>query len=139
MAEFFRLRPAGPEDEPFIVDSWCMSYKSQAVARDMGPRYLVDYKWFVRALLKKVRVTVACDVEDPGVILGWCASSPGVVHYVFVKHDFRRLGIAKNLLAPWLGKPTIYAAKTHHEIHVPESWSYSWLANVKALLGAGEK
>jgi GNAT superfamily N-acetyltransferase len=44
------------------------------------------------------RVTIAVSATDPDQIFGYIVSEPGVVHYLFVKETFRRMGIGKALL-----------------------------------------
>lgn len=55
------------------------------------------------ALLKRASVLVACDDDDPNTILGYIiferGDGPPVLHYVQVKRDLMRKGIANALLA----------------------------------------
>lgn len=95
------LRPAGLDDHPFIVDSWVMSYRNQARARDAGRAYLRGHKRAVRECLKRAAVRVACLEEKPAVIVGYAVLEQGdvpVIHWVFVKQNFRGKGIAHALL-----------------------------------------
>lgn len=130
------LRPGVPEDLAFIVDSWVMSFRGQAIARDAGRGYMRDMKWLVRRLLEQCAILVAADEDEPGAIWGWAATRGNAILYVFVRREFRRQGIAKRLLAPYLTKPTvIYAAKTNDRIPIPEHWTYSFLTAIRIAIG----
>lgn len=40
---------------------------------------------------------VAVLPDDPSIILGYLVYEPGILHYVFVKEAFTRIGIARSL------------------------------------------
>lgn len=54
-------------------------------------------------LLGRSRVLVACDAEDEDEILGYAVGEPGddtgpaAVHWVYVRLDMRRKGVAKKM------------------------------------------
>jgi hypothetical protein len=129
------LRPGEPSDHPFIVDSWLQSYRGQSIARDAGHRYMHDMKWLVRAWLARCAVIVACDPEAPGAIWGWAVTTGDMVLYAYVRMEFRRQGIAKMMLHPFLvpGRRVTFASKTQERIRLPHSWDYSFLAAVRLL------
>ncbi len=56
------------------------------------------YHKYTEYLLVKSSTFVACLKSDPDVILGYSVSEPGVLHWVFVKPDWRRIGIANDLI-----------------------------------------
>jgi len=54
-------------------------------------------------------LTIAHDPKDAEHVYGWActerrATGPLIIHYVHVKHEFRRLGVATALLAPVLAE-----------------------------------
>lgn len=56
------------------------------------------------AILQRSSTVVACDSDDPSTILGYCIfelpkGMPPVLHYVQVKRDLMRKGIATALLS----------------------------------------
>ena len=132
----FVIRPARDDDHPFIVDSFCMSFRGQARARSFGQLFLRDYKWFVRALLKRAEVRVACLPDDPDLILGWAmVHSENVVTYVFTKQDFRHNGIGNALLANELKRSDIvYTHSSHQLLRIPEGWLFAPMADVRLLV-----
>jgi hypothetical protein len=121
----FAMRPASEGDAPFIVDSWMLSYRPSAVARDAGGAYIRGQKAKIRRLLSRANILVACLPEDPETILGWSATEATVVHFVYVKREFRRLGIASSLLSPFLGEATTYTHRTPCvSSFIPSHWNY---------------
>lgn len=60
--------------------------------------FMKGYHDHIERLLQSSTVSVACLRSDPDVILGYSVSQPGILHWVFVKPDWRRLGIANNLI-----------------------------------------
>lgn len=131
------LRPATAEDHPYIVDSWLLSFRGQAIGRDAGPAYVRDMKWFIRRLLSTARVLVAADADHPATIWGWTATADKTVLYVYVREQFRRNGVAKILLGPFLTRPDIvYCARTHHDVPIPSGWRYSFLHAIRVATEA---
>jgi hypothetical protein len=99
-AATLRTRFAEEGDAGFIFDSWLKSYASSRMAIALGAKYWDVGGAWVRAMVARSTVLVACDDEDPNVLLGWVACEPPErVHYVYVKHAARRLGVATGMLA----------------------------------------
>ena len=108
------IRPLelGGREAGFVLDSW-----TRAVARDPIWRSEVGNRGVARTpippslslyyhdiILKKIlancTLLVACDPEDPDVIWGYVAFDPKdpVLHFVYVKGAFRRMGIGTRLM-----------------------------------------
>jgi len=96
----------------FVLDSW-----NRAVARDpiwaaqVGRRgvartpippslSLYYHDIILKKILTKCTLLVACDPDDPDVIWGYVAfnAENPVLHFVYVKGAFRRMGIGTRLL-----------------------------------------
>jgi GNAT superfamily N-acetyltransferase len=98
-----QLRRARKADIPFITSSWLKSFRD---APFMGscPNdiYFFDQHRVIESLLPRCITLVAVNEDDSDQILGWCAAelidTALVVHYMYVKHPFRKLGIAKRML-----------------------------------------
>lgn len=93
------LRPAAPEDLNLIRHDWFLSYRHSTDVRpdvyDRGQNALME------RLIERCPPIVASLEAVPEEIVGWVCRdvvSP-VVHYVYVKHAFRRVGIASALIA----------------------------------------
>ena len=67
-----------------------------------NPVYFSEHHKLIEKLLKVSAIAVACNENDSTQIYGWaCASTIDDIpclHYVYVKHSFRNLGIGTALL-----------------------------------------
>ena len=130
---FRELDPSGSGRElGFIYDSW-----TRAVARDsiwqpnVGKRgvartpvppslSLYYHDITLKKLLPKCTLLAACDPDDLDVILGYVCYEPDVLHFVYVKGGFRRLGIGNRLmdeaghLREMRDSPVVVSHRTEH-------------------------
>lgn len=93
-------------DADFIYSSWLNSYKNDSsFARKIARS--VFFKWhkkIVELILNRptTKVMIACFEETPEVILGYLVyerqTDLPVVHFAYVKKDYRQQGIANTLL-----------------------------------------
>ncbi len=125
------IRDMLPGEENFIYNSWLHSYRSSQFARPIESKtYYAFHHAIIERLLARTttNVLIAAHSATPDVILGYlvletpshmplnCATMP-VAHFLYVKQPFRRLGIAKALVAhlkPKLGAfEAMYTHKTN--------------------------
>lgn len=95
------IRPAIPEDDPIIYDSWARSLADELEIHNLDERrrFVSGHKHIISALLSRSRTLVAASRKDPLSVYGWvCHEGPTILHFVFVKKDFRRGRIATRLL-----------------------------------------
>lgn len=120
------FRPYRPTDLPLVRDSWMRSLWDAMTAprrKTNRPRpplctpdvYVALQPLLIARLLELSGATVAHVAGSEDLIIGYCAGTGGVLHYVFVKDTFRRLGIGKALINQRCGKDSVDA--TH--------WTYS--------------
>lgn len=97
--DLWDVRPATPEDIPFIYSSWLKSFKhdSQLGKSMRSSVFFENYREIIDSILSRSEVMIACLAEDPFVILGYLVFSDRVVHYAFVKEVFRGKGILTTL------------------------------------------
>lgn len=120
-----------------ISKDWKLSFATSNFARFVTPRANWErraselyWRWqgdIIERLLRESDVWVASWAEDSSTIVGWCVSSSGVVHYVYVGERFRRCGIARRLLAPALEHATmLYTHRTPacRALPIPPGWTY---------------
>ena len=104
------IRPATPNDRPFVLATWERSYGSSPTARSLG----IDYKRIWRPLIERLwrrsadgaGILVATLPDAPDLIVGWLVAEPirRVVHYVYVRgktsagDGLQRAGVATALL-----------------------------------------
>lgn len=108
------IRKAEEGDISFIFRSWLMgAYHGnrpvKGVRIPLGApgdylgsidqdAFMKGYHSHIERMLGVSNVQVACLRDNPDVILGYSVFQPGVLHWVFVKPDWRRIGIAKDLV-----------------------------------------
>jgi GNAT superfamily N-acetyltransferase len=126
-----QIRPGKAEDKAFIISTWVRGqYYGDAWFTAIDTEaYYMNYSKYLEALLIKSDITVACLSEDEDIILGYAVSSPGELHWVFVKKPWRAQGIARSLVAAdvttitSITKPGLAIAKKHN-------WKFNpWRAN----------
>lgn len=106
------------EDElKFILDSWTSSYRNSKYAGTV-PNNLwqeVQRSTIVQLMTRPTcRTTVALTPKpfsSPGLtgieiegmprgrVMGYSVAEPGILHWIYTKKDYRRLGVAKSLLS----------------------------------------
>lgn len=91
------IRLGRPSDLPYVTDTWVKR------GHDRNER-LGAATARVRAILARSDsvLRVACLPDDSDAILGWAVVSsdePPILHYVYVRKDARKQGIARLLLA----------------------------------------
>ncbi len=97
------FRAATEADAPLLLDSWMRSFR-KSQGHVPGPIYAVFQREKVLRLLGRsaVSVLVACNPEDASQVFAYAASERRggilVLHYLYTKHAFRRMGIGTLLL-----------------------------------------
>jgi GNAT superfamily N-acetyltransferase len=98
------IRPFEEKDRAFIEGTWKRIVLSQPQYRWLKNIRLqsVGYVWLnklIPLVIESSTLTVAANPEDSEHILGWaCTKPPLIVHCLFVRPRYRRLGIARRLL-----------------------------------------
>lgn len=92
------LRDPTAEDVGVILKSWLKSHRGQdGCARMSAEVYYAIHRPRVMALLERSTVIMAVNPDDTWHVYGWICFEPGTAHYVYVKHTFRRMGVAGRL------------------------------------------
>lgn len=105
-SDLIDYRPAEESDLNFIFSTWCKGLLGgNDFYRMIDPKaFYENYGEFLKRKLAKpgVLVLIACLKETPDVIIGYSVTEKikglNVVHWVYVKKDWRRIGIAKEIL-----------------------------------------
>lgn len=89
-----------PTDEAFIYATWIKGYQGGLNWFRKIPRNLFQhtYRKIIQRILTDREIKVACLIEDPDVIIGYCVYKGLRVDWVYVKENWRKIGIAKDLL-----------------------------------------
>lgn len=114
-------RPMTADDEAFVYASWLRSVRNEspAYAMVMDAVFFPAHHVMVERCFESSEVIMACLVDDPSVLIGFACgvSSPrpsgAVLHYVYVKSAFRRMGIAAAMLKALRIDPSEGCTVTH--------------------------
>ena len=88
-------------DHHYVINSWVKSDSRTAFARGIASGvFMAAAHRTVAAILARESTSLLCAVlpDDDDAIIGFAAAEPGVVHYCLVRVEYRRRGIASELL-----------------------------------------
>lgn len=93
------IRAATPDEIKFIRNSWFRSMKQHS---DLGRLIRPDlFSQGANELIDKLttaHLPVVCNVAGvPEEVVGWTCRTESTIHYIYVKHDFRRNGVGTRL------------------------------------------
>lgn len=98
----YLMRDAEADDVRFIVDAWVREMRRSVFSRHVRNDVFVPGQHdVVHALLGDSSVTMACDRDNPSLLMGcvvWEHGPEPIIHWLYVKSSYRRLGIARSLL-----------------------------------------
>lgn len=113
--EVLVVRPMRPEDRYQIQALWLHSYKS--ISKTNSSVYDKHQPALIARLMDECGVTVVCSGNLDTAILGWaCGVMLGPLHYAYVPHELRNMGIARMAITSALaGYPEkIYVTHKFH-------------------------
>ena len=96
------IRPYRGSDHDFICSSYLNSTyfnsidKSTRQVKKHDHDLAMDRK--INSLIGESVVLVACPEDDPELIVGYLIGVHNVLHYIYVKKDFRQMGVCNELL-----------------------------------------
>jgi GNAT superfamily N-acetyltransferase len=98
-----RFRDANQADVAFIFNSWLKSNRSSALVQGVSnPVYFAQHHLLIEGLVKTCKVIVAVNADDTSQIFGYIVydvvEGMPVIHYVYVKQPYRKLGLAALML-----------------------------------------
>lgn len=99
----FLLRHIKPSDRHFVFDSWTKSYRKSPTVQGLESEiYYPRQMKIITRLLERGWCMIMADPQDPDHIIGYCAGehtrSALVIHWMFIKKNFRRFGLARTTL-----------------------------------------
>lgn len=127
----FTVRVGVVDDHAFAIESWLQSDKHSPSGRDDGRGYMARAKVRIRRILGRSELRVLCSKDAPEAILAWAVvQPPTILYYVYVRHELRRQGLARLLLADLKGVAVTY---THRPVvrglTPPAGWVYDRAPN----------
>lgn len=98
-----QIREATEADVPFIFNSWLKSYRGSYICKGVSnPVYFEFQHKTIEALLQRCQVQVLCSSTDSNELYGYLVhevvQEVPVLHYAYIKHTYRKLGLLKKLL-----------------------------------------
>lgn len=102
-APLYRIIPGNEADHAFVYATWLRSYRqlsdfAKPIEKDV---YFPHQHDRIQRLLERGRLDVAVLDEQDGwhTVIGYCVTDGLLLHWVYVKGTWRRMGIARALLA----------------------------------------
>ena len=127
------IRKIKPLDHDFIYHSWLHSVKCPTKAVTGMTRCLID------DLVRQDAIQVWCPDDDPDHIIGWMAhgtlEETPLLHFIFVKKNFRKNGVARDLLRkiyPDVGSAIFCTFWSWHmqKMGAKEKWNARYVGNL---------
>lgn len=93
------IRDPKPEDINFILSTMLkgLFYGSKFWAEVDQTSFFSNYEPFIKHLMLRSQIKIACLDDDQDVILGYSMANGNTLHFLFVKKSYRKLGIGKLL------------------------------------------
>jgi hypothetical protein len=102
--ENLKIRPVDELDEGYILSSWLRTYHHNSyfckkIKKDI---YYPHHEVILKGILSRptTRVWIACNELYPEVVLSYLVYEEGpkqVIHWVYTKDAFKKIGLAKEL------------------------------------------
>jgi hypothetical protein len=137
--DLIKIRDMAESDKGFIYSTWLNAvYFGNKWAKDVDPikgapidvwgeieegPFYACYRNVIEKLLARCITKIACLKEDEDVILGYANYENDVLHFVFVKDAWRRVGIAKKLVPKGITSITHLTKIGHYAKR--KSWKYN--------------
>lgn len=96
------IRDADAGDISFIFSSWLKSFRNGLMSKHVDNTiYYQEHHKVIEKILKRSKIKIACSADDIANIVGWVCyehvDGLFVMHYAYVKHVFRNLGVFNEL------------------------------------------
>ena len=94
-------------DRAYVARTWVRAYAHTDWGRDTGRVYAAEHPLVVASILERgAELRVAHVIDDEDAILGFAVTEGRCIHYVYVRVETRRLGIARTLVNPTAPMPS---------------------------------
>lgn len=97
------IRALIDSDLPFIFNSWLKAFRNSKFAAEINQNiYFSEHHKLIERLLKRGKTLVVGAAGDPATVYGYInyeeVQGIFVLHFAYIKHDFRTLGLFKELM-----------------------------------------
>jgi GNAT superfamily N-acetyltransferase len=123
------VRSGKPIDHDYIGHTWVRNDSHTARSKECRRCYFYEQPRLIDLILGRTTsiVKVAHLEDDEDAIMGFAVAEPGVLHYLYVRKEVRRQGIARKLMsyvglgdnAEYTHKPSFFGMK------IKETWIYN--------------
>lgn len=118
------IRPATEDDLRFVRASWFESFRHGGYAPQVAfPTYRAGQSFVIERCLKKGLCFVAFATEVPDEVVSWVSVEENMLHYVYTKQVYRRLGTALALVEHAFKKAKTTPAEHTHDTKVGRSFA----------------
>ena len=100
-----KVRQAQESDLPFVYSTWLKSYRQSDWAKEMSNDvFFSQHKTIVASILESenVEINIVCGLDDEDALYGYIVAERvadrSLVHFMYCKYNFRKLGIMSNLV-----------------------------------------
>ena len=106
------------EDKPFLFNSWLKSFRQGTLAANVDNSiYYTNHHKLVEKILSKSKTIICCNSDDPSIIYGYVTyqivDGQFVLHYLYIKNIYRKLGLGRKLLAETKHDFNVLGCYTH--------------------------
>src|SRR4051812_7809003 len=99
----FVIRKGTESDWPMVADAWANSHRASSRATKLsepGLFFKHHHRLINSVLLDlETEIRIAAPPDDDFTVYGFAVLQRGLIHMVYVKKPFRRLGLARKLLS----------------------------------------
>ena len=126
------IREPEPGDQNFINNSWLKSFEKPmaAVPKEL---YRKGQMKLMARLMEESTCYIACSPEELTQIYGWMVFGKigdiGMLHYIYVKHPYRRFGIGGKLFSMLICDKSVPVIATHATMyldHIKDKWNLTY-------------
>lgn len=100
--QLIQIRQGREDDRAFIMATWLrgLYYGNPWFKEIEKDNFMKNYHQIITKVLTKpdISINIASLKDDEDVILGYSITEPKILHWIFVKETFRRIGIGKALI-----------------------------------------
>lgn len=107
-----KVRAFKKADEKYVLATWKRTLKDDPTCAWVPDKiYFAEYNPRCDKTLRNKCCLVAVSTENPDFIVGWLCYDDNVLHYAFVRDEYRKLGVFKALAKQaFQGEKTVYAS-----------------------------
>jgi ribosomal protein S18 acetylase RimI-like enzyme len=99
------IRQARESDRHYVINTWLRSYREHSTWKLLyympEKEYNIRYRRIILSILQSPNVTLSIltPSDDDSLILGYAVYEPTTLHYIHVRKEFQKLGLAKLLIS----------------------------------------